>query len=627
MRSHVGEHRGSGEAFITEGFTNWKKSDRFQVHVGGLNSAHNQAWRNCQALMKQKQHIEGAICKQSRQVKVEYRIRLTAILDCIRFLLSQGLAFRGNKESPSSTNKGNFLQLVDFLVNHNETIREVWKNTRGNLKLTSPPIQKDFVRAAASETTKAILDDLGDSLFAIMIDESRDISVMEQMVVALRYVNKKGQVIERFLGMVHVSDTSASSLKLALESLLAKHKLSFSMIRGQGYDGASNMRGEYNGLKSLILKENCSAFYIHCFAHQLQLALVALAKKHSEIASFFNQVATLSNVVGASAKRRDILRESQIEKVDEALKEGEISSGRGLNQEATIKRAGDTRWSSHFGTLLSIVSLFSSMIDVLDVIEEDGTSLTIKGDAMLLLKYMQSFEFVFILHLMKKVLSITHELSQALQRSDQDIVNAMKLVKSKRNLEKVSNLHYFQVQLFYQVIDRQLQELNNRVTEVSNELLLCVSCLSPRDSFSAFDKEKLLRLAQFYPSEFSPIQILALDSQLENYFIDVCSEDAFSELEGISDLSLKLVETRKHIVYPLVYLLLELSLILPVATATAERAFSAMKIIKNELRNRMGDSWLNDFLVTYIEKDVFIEVENEKIIQSFQKMASRREHL
>ncbi|XP_045796147.1 zinc finger MYM-type protein 1-like [Trifolium pratense] len=515
------------------------------------------------------------------------------------------------------------------------------------------------------------LGDLGDSLFAIMIDESRDISVKEQMVVALRYVNKKGQVIERFLGMVHVSDTSASSLKLALESLLAKHKLSLSRIRGQGYDGASNMRGEYNGLKSLILKENCSAFYIHCFAHQLQLALVALAKKHSEIASFFNQVATLSNVVGASAKRRDILRESQIEKVDEALKEGEISSGRGLNQEATIKRAGDTRWSSHFGTLLSIVSLFSSMIDVLDVIEEDGTSLTIKGDAMLLLKYMQSFEFVFILHLMKKVLSITHELSQALQRSDQDIVNAMKLVKvskqklqtirdkgwdsllnevslfcdhhevvmlnmddtyqtykkSKRNLEKVSNLHYFQVQLFYQVIDRQLQELNNRFTEVSTELLLCVSCLSPRDSFSAFDKEKLLRLAQFYPSEFSPIQILALDSQLENYFIDVWSEDAFSELEGISDLSLKLVETRKHIVYPLVYLLLELSLILPVATTTAERAFSAMKIIKNELRNRMGDSWSNDCLVTYIEKDVFIEVENEKIIQSFQKMASRREHL
>lgn len=54
--------------------------------------------------------------------------------------------------------------------------------------------------------------------------------------------------------------------------------------------------------------------------------------------------------------------------------------------------------------------------------------------------------------------------------------------KSKRKMKKVSNLHHFQVGLFYEVIDRQLQELNNRFTEVNTELLLCVACLSPRDS-------------------------------------------------------------------------------------------------------------------------------------------------
>ncbi|KAL7230409.1 hypothetical protein ACSBR2_008819 [Camellia fascicularis] len=57
----------------------------------------------------------------------------------------------------------------------------------------------------------------------------------------------------------------------------------------------------------------------------------------------------------------------------------------------------------------------------------------------------------------------------------------------------------------------------------------------------------------------------------------------------IGDLTRKLVETKKDIVYPLVYLLVKLALILPVATATVERAFSAMKFIKNRLRNRMGD--------------------------------------
>nr|KYP47883.1 Zinc finger MYM-type protein 1 [Cajanus cajan] len=656
MRSHVEEHKGSGDVFITEGFPNWKKNERFQVHVGGPNSFHNQAWRNCQSLMKQKKHIEVAMCKQSDQTKKEYQIHLTVIVDCIRFLLCQGLAFRGNDESMSSSNKGNFLELLDFLAKHNEVIHKVIKNARGNLKLIAPTIQKDIVRYAASETTKAILDDLGDNLFAILIDESRDISVKEKMVVVLRYVNK---------------NTNVLSLKMALDSLFSKYGLSLSRLRGQGYDGASNMQGEFNGLKSLILKENCSAFYIHCFAHQLQLALVTVAKKHVGVALFFNLVANISNVVGASCKRRDILRESQIAKVKEALQKGEISSGHGLNQETKIKKAGDTRWSSHYDTLLSLLSLFPSMIDVLEIVEEDGMSLAQKGEECALLNSMQTFEFVFTLHLMKNILGTTHELSQALQRSDQDIVNAMKLVsvskqrlqamrddgwssllnnvssfcenhnivvlnmndtfqtqgRSRHRVEQVSNLHHFQVELFFQVIDQQLQELNNCFTEANTELLLCVACLNPRDSFSTFDKEKLIRFAQFYSSEFSPVELLALDNQLENYFIDVCFDSAFSKLEGIGDLSMKLVETRKHVVYPLAYLLLELALILPVATASVERAFSTVNIIKNRMCNRMGDEWLNDCLVTYKEREVFDSIENEQIIQCFQTMKTRREQL
>jgi Domain of unknown function (DUF4371) len=95
-------------------------------------------------------------------------------------------------------------------------------------------------------------------------------------------------VIERFLGIEHVSDTTASSLKIALEALFARHGLSISRLRGQGYDGASNMRGEFNGLQRRILDENAHAFYVHCFAHQLQLVVVAIAKCSSSVADFFN---------------------------------------------------------------------------------------------------------------------------------------------------------------------------------------------------------------------------------------------------------------------------------------------------------------------------------------------------
>jgi hypothetical protein len=124
------------------------------------------------------------------------------------------------------------------------------------------------------------------SLFSVLVDESRDISIKEQMAIVVRFVNKKGEVIEHFLGIKHVKDTTSESLKKALVDMLSDHGLVVANIRGQGYDGASNMRGEFNGLQKLIRDENPFAFYIHCFAHQLQLVVVAVSKCCSSIEDF-----------------------------------------------------------------------------------------------------------------------------------------------------------------------------------------------------------------------------------------------------------------------------------------------------------------------------------------------------
>ena len=84
----------------------------------------------------------------------------------------------------------------------------------------------------------------------------------------------------------------------------------------------------------------------------------------------------------------------------------------------------------------------------------------------------------------------------------------------RRNTQQNTNLHHYRVELFYTVIDLQLQELNNCFLEVNTDLLICMACLNPSNSFVAFDKEKLIHLAKFYPSDFLGIDILALDSQL-----------------------------------------------------------------------------------------------------------------
>ncbi|XP_004308446.1 PREDICTED: uncharacterized protein LOC101295762 [Fragaria vesca subsp. vesca] len=573
-----------GDAFSSKGYQNWKEKSRLYVHVGDLNSAHNHALRKCEDLMNERQHIRNIINKNAKQSRTNYRIRLTASVECIRFLLRQGLAFRGHDESENSSNQGNFVELLQFLADHDEQIRAVaLKNAPANLKLTSPTIQKEIVNAAAVETTDAIIRDMDNALFSILVDEARDVSIKEQMAVIFRYVDKRGCVIERFIGIVHVANTTARTLKKAVDELLSKHKLSISSLCGQGFDGASNMSGELNGLKTLILKDNPTVFYVLCFAHQLQLALVAVAKKHSIVGAFFTSVANVVNIVGASSKHRDILREKQALNVIQALKVGELSSGRGLNQEIEIKR---TAVGAH----------------IMFAFDEDCTG-------------------------------ISHELSQALQRDDQDIVNAMDLVKickrklqnlkdngwdslldqvvifcgkenimvpnmseqhickrkSKRKSPEITNLHYYRFDFFCAVIDLQLEELNNHFNEGNTELLLCIACLSPNYLFSAFNMERLMLLASFYPTDFSTTELLLLESQLDIYIDDMQSNTKFQDLHGISDLAQKLVETGKSRTYMFVYKLITLALVLPVATTTVERAFSAMNIVKNRTRNQMGD--------------------------------------
>jgi hypothetical protein len=62
----------------------------------------------------------------------------------------------------------------------------------------------------------------------------------------------------------------------------------------------------------------------------------------------------------------------------------------------------------------------------------------------------------------------------------------------------------------------------------------------------------------------------------------------------------------------MVYLLLKLVLLLPVATSV-EKAFPVISLVKTKLRNKMCDSRWGDCLVTYIKRDIFFEMDEENI--------------
>ena len=72
------------------------------------------------------------------------------------------------------------------------------------------------------------------------------------------------------------------------------------------------------------MKENSSAYYVHCFAHQLQLVLVVIARKHKGVSEFFTMISMLLNMVGGSSKRRDMIGDINLEEMSKALGRGQL---------------------------------------------------------------------------------------------------------------------------------------------------------------------------------------------------------------------------------------------------------------------------------------------------------------
>ncbi|KAL5651555.1 hypothetical protein ACJX0J_037013, partial [Zea mays] len=90
-----------------------------------------------------------------------YEIRLTASLDMMRVLL------------PSTKV---------------EIVKDAYEKGSKNCQMLSHFIQKDLTKACAKEVTAVIKDEIRGRKFSVLIDESRDISIKEQMAMILRSI-------------------------------------------------------------------------------------------------------------------------------------------------------------------------------------------------------------------------------------------------------------------------------------------------------------------------------------------------------------------------------------------------------------------------------------------------------
>ncbi|KAL9691969.1 hypothetical protein QQ045_012397 [Rhodiola kirilowii] len=412
------------------------------------------------------------------------------------------------------------------------------------------------------------------------------------------------------------------------------------------------MRGQFNGLQALFLKECPYAYYVHCFAHRLQLSLNAAAKGVPDVWQLFSTLVTIVNFVDSSAKRHGMLKAYREAAILELVDVGSLGTGSGMNQAYTLQRPEATRWA----TRATVDDLYENGLDkVKGEAKGIGEALTIK------------FDFVYCLLLMHELMNITEFLSQAFQKKDIDIVNVVECISltkqklkalrdngwhdlitkvaafscehdiimpdmslpykrgARRNGMNITNEHYFRVNVLYAVIKSQMAELDNKFTESSIEILVLSASFHPRNNFKAFKVEDVLLLAlKFYPSDFSEHDMVALNTECGFFALSIPRDLRFANLNSISDVCRLLVEHGKSTFYPMIYRLICLILTLPVSIATTERAFSSMNIIKSTLRNKMNDEFLDDLMVLYVERTFADYISNDAMIAEFEMSGVHR---
>ncbi|KAL4580323.1 hypothetical protein LXL04_016513 [Taraxacum kok-saghyz] len=185
--------------------------------------------------------------------------------------------------------------------------------------------------------------------------------------------------------------------------------------------------------------------------------------------------------------------------------------------------------------------------------------------------------------------------------------------------------HHYRVDIFNEAINCQLMELDHRFNDNSMELLNLSATLDPNNANEHFQSGDVCYLAQkYYPEDFSDYEKEILKMQLLHYEVDVIQHADYKQLKSISELCQWLIKTRRAANFHLIYRLATLILTLPVSTATTERSFSAMSLVKTRLRNKMEDEFLNDSLVLYFEGELAEKISLETIVEDFKLAKDRR---
>lgn len=556
-------------------------------------------------------------------------------IQVIHFLGKQGLAFRGNNENEkTSKNMGNFLELMKF---HQTMLPELQQYSESKItKYTSPTIQNEIINLISKQI---IISNLPSKFYAIICDETMDLSRKEMLALCLRKVDDGLNVHENFFGFYRAKIQSADGIFNLIKYVLEEElKLDTQLMVAQSFDGAATMAGIKTGVAKRFTDLIPHAVFVHCYAHKLNLALQDATNKLKAVSDILLIVQNVSVFVERSAKRHTLFEHLQ-----------------GDEKKATLHNFCATRWSSRYLALKSFVKLYKYLLTFLEIVDDDNDK-TIGAAARGFLKQVKNFDFVFYSNVLLILFEKTHMLSKFLQMPNNNIVHALELcdvtimdlntlknnydeilesVKNKCEEENIDTVlepmskkrktHALEVETnaekykksFNNIIDVYISELQIRFSKNEFKSIIAMYnliMLKNEKEHAEYNYNDLIKYDKFVDLE----RLKTESSSFINYKIK------FDNLnwKDLNNVIKNFVENDLKSFYQEIFKLLKIYLTIPISSAEAERAFSVLKLLKTWLRTAMEDDRLSALGIIKMASNMIIDY--ELILEEFIKIKERR---
>lgn len=618
-------------AFISNGFTNWKEATiAFKKHLSS--ACHREAVFGIQDLPKHVHDVGELLNAQHGKEKALNRDMFRRVLQNVRFLARQGLALRGQGDGAES----NFIQLMRLRSFDCPEVLE-WMDKKTN-KYTSPDIQNECLQLMALHILRQVCSSIcKNGFYTIMADECTDVANKEQFTICIRWVDDSLTDHEDLIGLYNVGTIDANCLVATIRDVLLRMNLKMTQCRGQYYDSASNMTGSKHGVATQLQAEESRAVLTHCYGHSLNLAIGDTMKQSKVCRDALDTAFEISKLIRFSPKRNAAFDRIKVE-----------NSADDEVPDVGIRAFCPTRWTVRGDAIQSIIDNYFVLQQLWDECLDKRLDPDVKGRIIGVKTQMSRYNLLFGLHLSKKVLKITDNLSRALQKQSlsaaegQEIaqISLETLIGMRTNeafslffkLVEQSRKHtdtdepvlprkrkapsYFEVgsgegfhrttveehyrRQYFEALDLVISGIKKRFDQPGYAMYKNLEWLlvtaANQQCFEAYFQQ----VTSFYKDDFKPVELGAQLLNLGTWFLkerqkSVSLQDCLQYLRSLSD--------GQRSFYSEVCCLARLILVMPSTNAVSERSFSAMRRLKTYLRSTMRQTRLNHILLLNMYKE------------------------